>query len=143
MLVTSRVLGRNGNVREVSSMIDFNSEYCAIFSKDAVALGYNEAAIPPKVWQKSHPDKVPLILDFRGIERATIIPLARVSLGGHAVNDVESAIMEMDLPIMVPFDMVLGRSFLKNFKVGLDMKKGYIDIEPQSQKPRKGPSAKE
>lgn len=128
MILICRVTGANGNVRELGSILDFNSEYCAIFTKDALELGYNEAAIPPKVWRKAHPDKVPYILDFRGMERATIFSLEQISLGQFAAKDVETAIIEMDFPVAFPFDLVLGRSFLKNFTMEVDMKRGYLTL---------------
>lgn len=128
MIVVSRVTGQNGNVRELGSILDFNSEYCAIFARDAVALGYNEGAIPPKVWRKSHPEQVPFILNFRGMERATIFPMAEISLGEFNARDVETAIIEMEIPTAAPFDLILGRSFLKNFRIEVDVKQGYLSL---------------
>jgi len=40
MLVTIRVEGRYGAVRELSAVIDFNSPYCTVLSQDAIDLGY-------------------------------------------------------------------------------------------------------
>lgn len=128
MILVSRVKGLNGNVRELGAILDFNSEYCAIFAKDGVALGYTDAAVPPKVWRKTHEDKVPFIVDFRGIERATIFTLAEISLGQFTAKNVETAIIELDIPTAAPFDLILGRSFLKNFRVEVDMKQGCLNL---------------
>jgi hypothetical protein len=128
MILVCKITGANGNVRELGSILDFNSEYCAILARDAVALGYNEGAIPPSIWRKSHQAKVPYVLDFRGTERAIIFPLAQISLGQFAAKDVDTAIIEMDFPNAAPFDVILGRSFLKNFNVELDMKQGYLTL---------------
>ena len=135
MVLLCRVKGLNGNARELGSILDFNSEYCAIFAKDGVALGYTDAAVPPKIWRKTHEDKVPFIVDFRGIERATIFSLAEISLGQFTARNVDTVIVELDIPTAAPFDLILGRSFLKNFRVELDMKQGYLNLTPQVEIP--------
>lgn len=132
MILFSRVRGINGSVRELSSIIDFNSEYSVISSGDAIALGFNEGSVQPKYWRKSHPDKVPYILDIRGIERANIFTLPEVSLGLVTATNVDVAIIELGIPRAAPFDMILGRSFLKNFKFSVDMIKGYMTLVQQT-----------
>ena len=128
LLVICRVKGINGNVRELSSILDFNSEYCTIFSRDALALGYSEASFRPKQWQKLHPDRAPYILDFRGIERSVLLTLSEVSIGRMAAKNVDAVLVELDIPRIVPFDMILGRSFLKNFKLSVDVANGSMTI---------------
>ncbi len=135
MLAISRVRGNNGTVRELSSIIDFNSEYCAIFSRDALALGYSEAAYRPKQWQKIHPDRAPYIVDFRGMERSVLLTLNEVSLGRMAARNVDAVIAELDLPRMVPFDLILGRTFLKHFKISIDTARGLLSINQCTKKP--------
>ena len=128
MLAISRVKGSNCTVRELTSIFDFNSEYCAIFSRDALALGYSEASFRPKQWQKLHPDRAPYILNFRGIERSVLLTLSEVSIGRMTAKNVDAVLVELDLPRLVPFDMILGRSFLKNFKLSVDIANGSMTI---------------
>jgi len=128
LLVFARVKGANGAVRELRSALDFNAPYCVIFSRDAIRLGFAEAALRPRDWQKSHPDKVPYLLDLRGIERSILFGLAEVSLGSLVAKDVETVVMEMDLTRMLPVDLILGRPFLKNFKLTVDARKGYVSL---------------
>ncbi len=128
MLTICRVKGTNGMVRELTSILDFNSEYCAMFSNDALALGYTEASFRPSHWQKTHPDKAPFILDFRGIERSILFTLKEVSVGRMAAENVDTVLIELGIPRLVPFDMIIGRSFLKNFKMTIDMKKSSLSL---------------
>lgn len=129
MTFFSRVKGRNGVVRELGSILDFNSEYCMILSRDALALGYNEAGIRSKQWQKVHPDMARYVLDFRGIERGVLLTLNEVSLGTMVAKDVETVLVDLDLPRAAPFDLVLGRSFLKHFRFEFDIKKGTLTVD--------------
>lgn len=128
MLVYARVKGPNGKVRELSSILDFNSPYCVIFSKDAVSIGYPEAAVRPRDWQKTHPDRVPYVLDIRGIERSVMVTLSEVSLGRLVARNVSTIVLELDIPRMLPFDLILGRTFLKNFKLTLNVKAGSLSL---------------
>ncbi len=128
MVVFARAKGQNGAVREVRSVLDFNSPYCVIFSKDALRLGYPEAAMRPRDWQKTHPDKVPYVLDFRGIERTILVSLAEVSLGSLVATNVDAIVIESDLGRMLPVDLILGRSFLNSFKLTVDARKGYLSL---------------
>ena len=128
MFVFARMKGPNGIVREVRSILDFNSPFCVILSKDGVTLGYPEAAMRPRDWPKSHPDKVPYLLDFRGIERTILVKLPEVSLGRLVARDVDAIVIELDLHRMLPIDLILGHSFLKNFKVTLDARKGFLSL---------------
>lgn len=128
MVVSSRVKGPSGFVRELSSLIDFNSEYCVISAWDARALGYSEGASRPGDWRRSYPDRVSMLLDFRGIERGTLVTLDEVSVGALKAEKVDSVIVELEIPRAAPFDLILGRSFLKDFKLELDMKGGYLSL---------------
>jgi hypothetical protein len=128
MIVFARVKGPNGFTRELKSVLDFNSPYCLIFGKDALGVGFPEAVIRPRDWQKTHPDKVVYVLDFRGIERTVLMKMPEISLGKLEVADVETAVLQVPLPHTLPFDLILGRSFLQNFKVTIDSAKGYISL---------------
>ena len=125
----SRVQGPNGTVtRELSSVLDPNFAYSVIFSRDAIDLGYPEAAMRPKEYEKTHPERVRYVVEFRGLERSVLVRLAKVSIGKLVARDVEALIVELDLARMVPIDLILGRSFLKNFKLTVDAPNGYLSL---------------
>jgi hypothetical protein len=129
MILMSRVEGPDGVVtRELSTILDPNFAYSVIFSKDAIDLGYREAAFRPKEFEKTHPESVPWVLEFRGIERTVKVRLAKVSVGRLVARDVDALIMELDLARMIPVDLILGRTFLKNFKMTTDIKAGYLSL---------------
>lgn len=128
MIVFARVKGPNGHTRELKSVLDFNSPFCLIFAKDALGLGFPEAVIRPRDWQKTHPDRVVYVLDFRGIERTVLMKMPKISLGKMGVANVETGVYEVALPHTLPFDLILGRSFLENFRITIDSDKNYISM---------------
>lgn len=128
MYVMSRVKGPTGLVRELQAIVDPNAEFCSMFARDGHDLGYGEAVIRPKQWQKLHPDRAPYVLDFRGIERSVLFALKEVSVGDIVVKDVDTVIVDMDIPRLVPFDMILGKTFLKHCKFTVDIPNGYFEL---------------
>ncbi|MGD0637429.1 MAG: hypothetical protein ABSA72_05260 [Nitrososphaerales archaeon] len=136
MFVFARVRGRNGFVRELRAILDFNSPYCVLLSKDGLSLGYQEAALRPRDWRKNHPDMSPAILNFRGLERSIQVNLAEVSLGNIVAKDVGAVILELDLYRLLPFELILGRSFLDNFTLTLDARKGHLSLRELRPNPK-------
>jgi hypothetical protein len=135
MVVSVRVEGKNGFVRELSAVLDFNSPYCMVLSQDAIVLGYSAAANKPSDHARYFPDEVPSMTGMRGIERGIKIPLKKVSIGPLAAIDVDALVFETGLPPKVYFDMILGRTFLKRFKFAVDLKdgkKGYLSLLPSA-----------
>jgi hypothetical protein len=133
MLVSTRIEGQNGRVRELSAVLDFNAPYCVVLAPDAIDLGYSEAANKHVDFTKSHPDRVPWFTSMRGIDRGLVVTLRKVSLGSLTVNEVDAVILELEHPRFITFEMILGRTFLKNFKLTVDMKKGkkgYLSLLP-------------
>jgi len=123
-----RVKGPHGRVRELSSVLDFNSAYCLMLRQDAVDVGYPEASYSHGTWRASHSDRAPLIVNLRGIERTILVTLKEVSLGEISARDVDAVILEYDQSPSIPFDMILGMSFLRNFKLEADPVSGYISL---------------
>ncbi len=137
MLISTRMEGPNGFVREVSAVLDFNSPYCMILGHDALVLGYSQAANRPGDHIRMYPDQVPSVASMRGIERGVKIPLKKVSIGPLVATDVDALVLEFGIPRTVTFDLILGRSFLKNFKLTVDMKdgkKGYLSLLPSGRR---------
>jgi len=63
-----------------------------------------------------------------GVERAPLITLESVSLGGEEVERVQALIH--DLPPRSYIDGLLGLSFLRNFRLNLDFKEGILELVP-------------
>ncbi len=128
MTVWCRVEGSNGKIREFEAMVDFNYSYCLMLRQDATDLGYSEASYRHSGWHELRPDLAPLVVTSRGIERTILICLKEVSVGNLAVKNVGAVVLEHDLPPMVPVDMILGQTFLKNFKLKVDPKSCTLNL---------------
>lgn len=128
MLVSARVEGNKGTVRELSCVLDFNSPYCTILGVDAITLGFPHAANPPQDEERVRPGNVTRFTEMRGIERGIKVRLPKVSIGNLVARDVDAVVLELEHPRHITFDFVLGRTFLKNFKLTVDVGKGYLSI---------------
>ena len=137
MLLSVRLEGQNGRVRELSSVIDFNAPYCMVLFQDGIDLGYPEAANKPVNWGRIHPDRVPWFTTMRGIERGILVTLSKVSLGSLVAEKVDAVVLELAYPHFHTFEMILGCTFLKNFKLTVDMKNGkngYLSLLPSGKR---------
>ena len=141
MILMSRVEGPDGMAtRELSAILDPNFAYSVIFSKDAIDLGYPEAAFRPKEFEKTHPERALWVHEFRGVGRSVMVKLAKVSIGKLVARDVDALLFETQIQYsvhesgrlvlarMIPVDLILGRTFLKNFKLTTDIKAGYMSL---------------
>jgi hypothetical protein len=128
MIVVCRTWGRNGKARDIGALIDFNYHYCCISKSAALDLGFTEGAARASDYAALRPDRVPTIIGFRGLERGMLITLPKVSLGPLEVTNVETIVFEMDLPMFLPADIVLGYPFLKDFRVTVDGRAGYMSL---------------
>jgi predicted aspartyl protease len=70
-------------------------------------------------------------LTSRGIERTVLANLKEVVLGRLAARNVAAVVLEYDLPPMVPVDMILGQTFLKNFNIRLDQRSCTLSLSPR------------
>jgi len=128
MLVATRVEGKFGAVRELSAVFDFNSPYCTILSQDAVDLGYSEGGNKHNERERTHPEETPRFSSMRGIDRGIQVKVHKVSVGGLVARNVDAVVLELEHPRHITFDFVLGRSFLRHFKLTIDIKKGYVSL---------------
>ncbi len=128
LLVSARVEGQYGIVREVASLIDFNAPYCIILRLDAIDLGYPHAANKHVDEERIRPDRVPTLTSWQGIQRGIVVRLNKVSVGSVVAKDVDAVVLELQHPRFHTFDFVLGRTFLANCKLTVDVKKGYISL---------------
>ena len=129
MIVMCRTWGKDGKTAEIGALLDFNYHYCCISRGAALALGFPEGASTPSNYAALRPDRVPTIIGFRGLETGILITLPRVSLGPLEARNVETIVFELDLPKFLPADMVLGNTFLKNFRLSIDYDKGYVSLQ--------------
>jgi hypothetical protein len=118
--VWCRLKGPNGKRRELKALLNFNYSYCMLLRQDAIDIGYPETSYQHGGWRELRPDRAPIILTFRGVERTILINLKEVAVGRLVAKDVDAVVLEYDLPPMAPVEMVLGWTFLKNFNLNLD-----------------------
>lgn len=130
MRITVRVEGKAKRVREISAILDFNTHLSWILRLDAMHLGYNEVSNKPEDYRTIAASVVPEVLTMRGLEAGIVINLTKISIGNLSVGDIKAFILPQDIPRLVPFDMVLGRSFMNRFKTVIDPKAGYLTLTP-------------
>ncbi len=128
MVIWCRVKGANTKVMELQCLLDYNFDYCYIGRQDASELGYPEATLPHGSWMEFRPDKAPMVLGMRGVERSIQITLKEISIGTLSVNDVDAVVLEFDHPPTSPYDVVLGRTFLNSFSLEIDPKAGVLRL---------------
>lgn len=128
MTVFARVEGQSGVARELSAIIDPNSTYCLLFAKDAIDLGYPQAANRAREFRSVRPDECPYLLGMRGIESSILFTLKKVGVGNLSFENVKAISLEMEPARMLPFDMILGQSFLKNTTIHYDGKNNIMSI---------------
>lgn len=128
MLVMARIKGKTNRVREVTAILDFNNSMSWMIRLDAIHLGYSEAANRPEDYKTIADANVPEVLTIRSLELGIALNLAEVSIGDLSAKNVRAFILPVDIPRLIPVDLVLGRSFLNNFKMVFDPKAGYLTL---------------
>ena len=129
MILFARVKGKNGKVRELSTLLDFNSHYSWMLRKDGVDLGYPEVINRPEDYESVAMRRTPHVLSGRGLEQGILAQLNEVSIGILTVKNVEAIALKLDIPLMLPIDLILGRNFLNNFKLVVDPIAGSLTLE--------------
>ena len=129
MLVMARVEGERGTARELSAAIDFNYRYCTVLRDDATQLGFARAANLHSDEWRDHPETTPWFTSLRGIDRGILVTFPKVSVGPLTARNVDAVVLEQEYPRFVVADFILGRSFLKNFKLTVELKKGYLSLD--------------
>jgi hypothetical protein len=128
MIIKARVKGKFDRTREISALLDFNTKYTWILRLDAIHLGYVEANNRPEDYKSIAPNTTPEILSLRGMELSIMIDLVEVSIGNLKSKNVKAFILPYNVPLNLPIDLVLGRSFLKDYKLTIDPKAGYLSL---------------
>jgi hypothetical protein len=128
MLVTARLESESGVVRELTSIFDFNSPYCTILGRDAIDMGYSRAANRPSDEERDHPEDTIRFVTMSGIQRGIRVKLRKVSVGDLVARNVDAVALELEHPRFVTYDFLLGRTFLKNFKMTVDVKRKSLSL---------------
>ena len=128
MLVSARVESQQRVVRELGAVFDFNSPYCIILGQDAIDMGYPRAANRFSDEERDHPELTPRFTTMSGIQRGMKLSLRKVTVGGLVARNVDAVTLELEHPRFITFEFLLGRSFLKNFKMTVDIKKKFISL---------------
>jgi len=126
MIIFARVKGKYKRVRELTALVDYNCHFSWILRTDAVHLGYPEVDNRPEDYKSFSSAKTPEILTLRGLELGISVSLTEVSIGKLRAKNVETFILGHPTPLQFPVDLILGRTFLKNFKLVIDSKAGYL-----------------
>ncbi len=128
MMVSAIVEGRENVTRELYSLFDFNSPVCVILRQDAVDIGYTDAQHRHVDLGRLRPENLTKFASMRGIENGIKVKLHKVSIGPLVAMDVDAVVLEGEHPRFILHDLVLGRTFLKNFKLTIDVNKGYLSL---------------
>jgi hypothetical protein len=128
MIVWCRLRGPKGAARELRALIDHNYHYCLILRQDAIDLGYPETSYRHGGWYEFRPDRAPLVVTFRGIERTILINLTEISVGKLRARNVPTVVLEYDVPPMAPVDVILGLTFLEKFRITIDPESGVMSL---------------
>ncbi|MDG7001455.1 MAG: hypothetical protein JRN15_20350 [Nitrososphaerota archaeon] len=129
MIVFARVKGKNGRVRELSALLDYNSHFSWMLRKDAVDVGYPEAINRPEDYEAVAARRTPHIISGRGLELGILVKIDEVSIGNLVAKNVDAITLKLDFPMMLPIDLILGRNFLENFTLTVNSKEGYLLLE--------------
>ncbi len=116
-----RIKGPRG-VRELRAVLDTGSSLCTIPTTDAREIGY-EAFYDPIV----NKGEGVYTLTQTGILDAGPLTLEEISVADLSAKNVPA--IACNLPRMGGIDMILGLSFLNNFKTTIDFNQGYLTIE--------------
>lgn len=104
------------NKRRVKMVLDTGSTFVLISWKIAQELGYKPAV--SKEWTR--------ITTATAVIYAPVITLKAVATLGIVINDVK--VVCHNLPDTSRVDGLLGLSYLRNFKVEIDFKKGILTL---------------
>jgi hypothetical protein len=129
MMLFAKVKGNNGKVRELSAILDFNWHYSWILVKEAVEIGHPEVLNRPEDYEAIAARRTPHVISQRGLELTIMTTLDEVTVGDLTAFKVDAIATKLDMPLMVPVDLVLGRTFLNNFTMTIDPKAGILSLD--------------
>lgn len=103
-------------VQTARMAVDTGATYTMIPWEIAEALGYE----PERTKERIN------MVTASGVERAPLITLSSISLGGDEVKEVPTLVH--DLPPRSYVDGLLGLGFLRHFRIDLDFAEGVLEL---------------
>ena len=117
IVITPTLVGINGRKKKIDMALDTGATYTMIPWDIAEVLGY-----APELSK----ERLELIT-ASGVEKSPLISLNSLSILQKSVKDVKTIVH--DLPPKSYVDGLLGLSFLRNFEIRLNFKKGVLEID--------------
>ena len=117
IVITPTLVGINGKKKKIDMALDTGATYTMIPWDVAEALGY-----APELSK----ERIELIT-ASGVEKSPLITLNSLSVLQKNAKDVKTIVH--DLPPKSYVDGLLGLSFLRNFEIRLNFKKGVLEID--------------
>jgi len=117
IVITPTFIGTNDKKKKIDMALDTGATYTMIPWGIAEVLGYT-----PELKK----ERIELIT-ASGVEKAPLITLKSISILKKKAEDVKTIVH--DLPPKSYVDGLLGLSFLKQFKLTIDFKKGILELE--------------
>ncbi len=105
------------DAKKIDMALDTGATYLMLPWEISEILGYEPELSPGRI----------NMITASGVEKVPLITLKAVSVLGKSANNVQAIVH--DLPQESYVDGLLGLSFLKNFRICLDFKKGVLEIE--------------
>lgn len=115
-IVPMRLKGSKAE-KELDALLDTGSTYVIISWEDALEMGYDPSRAPETQ-----------IATGGGMIKAPLIVLDSVEVFGFKKTKVEAVVKDLT---EVGIDSVLGWSFLEDFTILIDSKKGILEMEGQ------------
>lgn len=117
IVITPTLVGINGKKKKIDMALDTGATYTMIPWDLAEVLGY-----APELSK----ERIELIT-ASGVEKSPLITLNSLSVLQKNAKDVKTIVH--DLPPKSYVDGLLGLSFLRNFEIRLNFKKGVLEID--------------
>jgi len=117
IVITPAFIGVNDKKKKIDMALDTGATYTMIPWDIAEVLGYKPDLSKERIE----------LITASGVERAPIITLNSISVSDKRARNIK--VVVHDLPPKSYVDGLLGLSFLRNFKISLDFRNGFLEIE--------------
>jgi predicted aspartyl protease len=128
LIVFCRLKGPIGAVREVPAIIAPSFHHCVILKNDAARIGYPSVTSRPEDLRDTNPRDVVNVITSKGIELGTLVKVSEISVGPLKAENVEAMVMKAEFAQINPVGAFLGRSFLRHFKLEVDVRSNTFTL---------------
>lgn len=125
--VFARVHGANGRTRELRAVVSSGAMYCSIPLMDAYHLGYLRNLVISSVTGEVESDRSQMVSTMSGVMSVPVVTIERISLGKLEARNVETIVVHPPEPAAA--EMVLGMTFLRNFRLEYDPEQMEFALE--------------